>query len=239
MNPILNKVISVILPPRCICCGKVLTGDDGLCEDCFNALNFISSPHCKKCGTPLIDVQDHQFLCGKCISDNNHPFRLSRSSLEYDDISRPLLLSFKFMDRTENAKVFAKWLKLSASDILEQGVDIIVPIPLHYTRLIKRRYNQSALIAKELSKLTNIETDYTSVVRHKRTKPQARFSGSARYKNVHNAFSVKKPVNIEGKRVLLLDDVMTTSSTLKECAKAILNAGALSVDTLTIARVTK
>jgi ComF family protein len=162
---------------------------------------------------------------------------MARSSLEYDEVSKPLILSFKFYDRTEYNKVFAKWLKLAGKDIFDAGVDLIIPIPLHYTRLLKRRYNQSALLAKELSKLSGIKTDYGSVVRHKRTKPQVQFSGSARHRNVKDAFSVKRPINIKGKRIILIDDVMTTGSTLSECAKALLSSGALSVDFLTIARV--
>ena len=240
MINLFKKLLTAILPPRCINCGAVVLDDDGLCETCFNEVNFISTPHCKKCGVPFIDLTDSkQTLCGQCIKDNNKPFRMSRASLVYDDVSKPLILSFKFMDKTENAKVFAKWLKNSAHDILHEGVDLIVPVPLHYSRLLKRRYNQSALLAKELSKLTGVRVDYTSVVRHKKTKPQVEFSGRARVKNVHNAFSIKKIEKIKGQRVLLLDDVMTTGSTLKECAKVLLKAGAKSVDTLTVARVVR
>ena len=123
------------------------------------------------------------------------------------------------------------------TDIFDEGVDLIVPIPLHFTRLIKRRYNQAALIATELGKLTGIKVDCTSVVRHKRTKPQVQFSGHARISNVKGAFSVKHPEKLKGKRIVLIDDVMTTGSTLKECALAMKKAGAKSVDTLTIARV--
>lgn len=131
-----------------------------------------------------------------------------------------MLLSFKFMDKTENAPVFAKWLKLAGTDIFKEGVDLIVPVPLHFTRLLKRRYNQSALIARELGKLTGIKVDYTSVIRHRRTKPQVQFSGHARISNVKNAFSVRHPERLKNKRIVLIDDVMTTGSTLKECALA-------------------
>ena len=238
MNTIFKKFLDTILPPRCIKCGKVLNGENGLCPDCFNEINFISAPYCKCCGKPFHDLTDSgQMICGKCANENKPLFRLSRSSLEYNDSSKPLILGFKFFDKTDNAKVFSKWLKISAKDIIEEGVDLIVPIPLHYTRLIKRRYNQSALLAKELSKLTAINVDYFSVVRHKRTKPQVEFSGLARVKNVRNAFSVKDESKIKDKRVLLVDDVLTTGSTLRECAKALHKAGAKSVDTLTIARV--
>jgi ComF family protein len=238
MKIVLKKFLDTILPPRCIKCGKVLSGENGLCPDCFNEINFISTPYCKCCGKPFHDLTDSgQLLCGKCVSDDKPLFRLSRSSLEYDDSSKPLVLGFKFYDKTDNVKVFGKWMKMSAKDIINEGVDLIVPIPLHYTRLVKRRYNQAALLAKELSKLSDIEVDYFSVVRHKRTRPQMELFGNARVKNVYNAFSVKNADKIKDKRILLIDDVLTTGSTLNECAKALHKAGAKSVDALTLARV--
>ena len=118
------------------------------------------------------------------------------------------------------------------------GVDVIIPIPLRHTRLLKRRYNQSALLAKELGKLTGIKVDYSSVVKIKMTRPQVECSGVERLKNVKDSFMVKKTENIRGKRILLVDDVMTTGSTLKECALAIKKAKPTSIDTLTRARVT-
>ena len=164
---------------------------------------------------------------------------MSRSTVYYDEASKPLLLSFKFHDHTENAPFLARWLLLGGKDIWDAGTDVIIPIPLHYTRMIKRRYNQSALLAKELSHLSGIPVDFHSVVRHRKTRPQVEFSGHERVKNVKDAFRVKYPQNLRGKRVLLIDDVMTTGSTLRECALAVLSAGAEVVDTLTVARVVK
>lgn len=140
------------------------------------------------------------------------------------------------MDKTENAKALANWLKLAGKDIFSEGADLIIPVPLHYTRMLKRKYNQSALLARHLGKLTNIKVDYTSVIRHKKTKPQVEFSGHARVQNVKGAFEVKKPDNIKGKRIILIDDVFTTGSTLKECSKALYKAKAKSVDFLTVSR---
>ena len=163
----------------------------------------------------------------------------SKKAVYYDEYSKPLILNFKFRDHTENASLLARWMWLGGKDIFAAGVDVIVPIPLHYTRLIKRRYNQSALLAGELGRLCGVPVDVRAVVRHRKTKPQVEFSGHERVKNVKNAFSVKYPAVLKGRRVLLLDDVMTTGSTLRECAKAILKAGAVSVDALTVARVIK
>ena len=219
-------------------CGKILNQSDGLCLECFAQINFISSPYCQQCGRPFANAQtSKKLICGHCLKDKRNPFRMIRSAFTYDDFSKKLILDFKFYDRTDNAKSLAKWLKLSSKDMLEAGVDLIVPVPLHYTRLIKRRYNQSALLASALGKMTGVEVDCLSVVKHKNTKPQVEFSGRARVQNVKKAFSVKNLSAIKGKRILLVDDVYTTGSTLRECARAIKAAGALSVDGVTIARV--
>lgn len=238
MNSIFRSILNSILPPRCIRCGAILSGDDGLCPDCFNEMSFISSPYCRRCGHPFDDVPDgHQLLCGSCLKNKRTPFRFSRSAFRYDDGSKSLVLGLKFLDKTENAKVLARWLQNAGRDIWNEGVDVIIPVPLHYLRLVKRRYNQSALLARELHKLVNIPVDFDSVERHKNTRPQVEFSGHERIRNVKGAFRVKYPKKIKGQRIVLIDDVLTTGSTLKECALALKKAGAKSVDTLTVARV--
>lgn len=234
-----TSVLSVFLPPRCIKCGRVLPGgDDGLCPDCFNEVSFISRPYCEKCGHPLDEEPANRKLyCASCLQNHRSPFRLSRSAFRYDDGSKNLILSFKFMDKTENAKVLGRWLFNAGKDIWNQGADVLIPIPLHYTRLLRRRYNQSALLCHELSRLCGLPVEYTAVERHRKTRPQVEFSGHARNKNVKNAFRIRHPERIRGKHVVLVDDVMTTGSTLKECALVLHKAGAASVDTLTVARV--
>ena len=240
MNAFLQKIIDLLLPPRCLLCGKIMVDRNGLCPECFNTINFISAPYCAKCGQPLPPENAKPgMLCPHCLADNRSPFRMNRAVVKYDDSSKPLILNFKFRDHTENAPFLAQWLALGGKDIFKAGVDVMIPIPLHYTRLLKRRYNQSALLAKELSKLTGIPVDFKSVIRHRKTRPQVEFSGHERVKNVKNAFMVKNPQEIKGRKILLIDDVMTTGSTLKECALTLKAAGAQSVDSLTVARVIK
>lgn len=236
---IFHEVLNFLLPPRCICCGKILSTENGVCPECFNKMTFISFPYCKRCGRPFINsLNIHtDTLCPNCISDNKPLFRMCRSAVRYDDTSKPAILAFKFMDKTENAKVFAKWLKIAGKDIFNEGADVIIPVPLHYLRLIKRKYNQSALLASELCLLTGLELNTSSLVKHKSTKPQVSFSGKERIKNVKGVFSVKYPQKICGRRIVLIDDVFTTGSTARECANVLLAAGAASVDVLTIARV--
>lgn len=238
MPGFLRKIIDALLPPRCIKCGAILSSDGGLCADCFNDINFISEPYCQKCGHPFEKAPGgKKKLCGKCLRNSRTPFRFSRSAVHYDESSKNLILAFKFMDCTDNALLLARWLNLAGRDIWKEGAEVLVPVPLHYTRLLKRRYNQCGLLASELSKLTGLPADYNSLIKHKATKPQVEFSGHERVKNIKGVFSVKHPEKIKGKRVVLIDDVMTTGSTLKECALALKKAGAKSVDTLTVARV--
>ena len=238
MKSHLQKIIDMILPPRCLLCGKILSGENGLCEECFTKINFISEPICKKCGRPVL-AADSVPSCPACINDIKSPFRMSRSRVHYDDASRPLLVNFKFHDKTENAPFLAKWLLTAGHDIWEMGVDVLIPVPMHKARLRQRKFNQSALLCKELNKLTGIPVDYNNLIRYKNTKPQVECSGKARKQNVRNAFKIKSSEKLKDKRIVLIDDVMTTGSTLRECALELIKNGALSVDALTVARVIK
>ena len=236
---ILKDILNFLLPPRCINCGKIINDENGICTECFNQITFISEPYCSCCGLPFdktIGVNKNM-LCPKCVKQSKKNFRYSRSAIKYETISKNMILAFKFADKTENVKVFAKWLKLAGKDIFEEGADVFIPVPLHYRRLVERKYNQSALLAKELSALTSIPTNFDSLVKHKATKPQVSFTSAGRRKNIKGAFSVKYAEKIKDKRVVLIDDVNTTGSTLNECAKVLLKAGAKSVDFLTLARV--
>lgn len=242
MKKLLKYILDFLLPPRCICCGKINSDDNGLCAECFNKITFIAKPYCQKCGMPFTQTSaiNKNMLCPECLSQKKSVFRMARAAVKYDAFSKKSILALKFMDKTENAHIFAKWLKLAGGDIWQQGADILIPVPLHYTRLLKRRYNQSALLAQELGKLTGIKADISSLIKYKATKPQSSFAHrNARAENIKGAFKVKNPANIKGKRVVLIDDVFTTGATAKECAKTLRKAGALSVDILTIAKVYK
>jgi ComF family protein len=157
--------------------------------------------------------------------------------VEYDDFSKRIILDFKFRDHLENRKLLTQWMLLAGKDIFNASVDLIIPVPLYFTRLLSRKYNQSAILTAELSKMTSIPADYKSLKKIRNTLPQVQCNGEKRRTNIKNAFQVKNPDKIKGKRVLLIDDVYTTGSTLNECCKVLLKAGATSVDILTVARV--
>ncbi len=232
----LKILIDVILPPRCLICGKSIHTNNGLCSNCFAKINFISSPYCLHCGRPLPLLNDEQHYCASCLSGKND-FRLCRSAVKYDEYSKKLILDFKFSDCLENKTLLVNWLFLAGQDIFKEGIDLIIPVPLHYTRLFKRKYNQSAVLASGLSALTGISVNYKSLQKVKHTAPQISCSGRQRLKNVKKAFEVVRAEDIKDKRIVLIDDVFTTGATLGECSKALKKAGAKSVDALTIARV--
>ena len=237
MKSFLKHLLNIILPPRCICCGEILSQENGLCPKCFSAIHFISKPYCAICGAPLENpIDEKDVVCAKCLKEKRHTFSLQRSAFIYDENSKNMLIDLKFHDKTSYATVLAQFLYKAAADILKEKPDVIIPVPLHYMRLLKRKYNQSGLLARELSKLCNIKVDDFSLKRCRNTIPQVKFSGKARIKNIRGAFFVKKPQNIKNKKILLIDDVMTTGSTLKECAIALKKAGAAKIYALTVAR---
>ena len=162
---------------------------------------------------------------------------MCRSAVIYDENSKKLILDFKFFDHLENKSLLANWLLLAGKDIFKEGVDLLIPVPLHFSRLLKRKYNQSAVLCDALSKLSHIPANYKALKKTKHTLPQVSCNGKQRLKNVRNAFDVIHPEMVKNKRIVLIDDVFTTGSTLKECARVLKKAGAKSVDALTIARV--
>lgn len=236
----LQNLINILLPPRCIKCGKILSERNGLCAECFNKIRFISAPMCYHCGRPFTTTENLKFakpqLCGECLKQKKFLFALKRSTFIYDDESKNLILDLKFRDKTAYTETLANFLYTAGADIWAQNPDILVPVPIHRRRLLTRRYNQCALLANCLSTKIGIPTDCRSLIRARNTVPQVELSGRARRTNLKNAFKVKYPQNIKGKRIVLIDDVSTTGSTLNECAKVLHKAGAEAIYALTLAR---
>lgn len=238
MMQFFQKIIDIVLPPRCLLCGKIISGENGLCAECFSKINFISYPICKRCGYPISNGFEGM-NCPNCINNTKSPFSMQRAMVYYDENTRPLITNFKFRDKTENASFLAKWLYAAGQDIWQQGADLLVPVPLHAKRLRHRKFNQSALMCKELSRLTGIPVEYNSLVRSINTKPQVECSGHTRISNIKGAFKVTNTKAFEGKRIVIIDDVITTGSTLQECGLEIKKSGASEVNALVVARVIK
>ena len=243
MNLLLKYFINTILPPRCIRCGKILAEQNGLCAECFQKISFVSEPHCKRCGFPFLSESEQYNsigqLCGECMKERRPLFDLRRFAFIYDDESKNLILGFKFLDKTGYAETLANLLRRAGTDIWKENPDLLIPVPIHRRRLLERRYNQSALLVKELAKQTGIAANYTALQRVRHTVPQVELSGSARRNNLRRAVAVKDVSKIKGRKVVLVDDVETTGSTLKECAKVLKKAGAVKIYALTLSRPVK
>lgn len=232
------------MPPQCLSCGTLIEQDGALCVDCWQEVTFIGQPHCAACGLPFeFDDPDtgrtEENLCGACIA-RPPIFERARAVLAYDDASRPFILAFKYADRVEAAATFAGWMARAGADVLKDA-DLIAPVPLHWTRLFRRRYNQAALLGQQLGRISALPTIPALLVRQHPTPPQGRLNPSARRKNVNGAFRLrdKHRPTIQGRRVLLIDDVLTTGATVSACAKILLKEGATAVDVLTLGRVAR
>ena len=233
----LNRFVDIILPPRCFSCKKLVTKHHTLCAECFEKINFISEPFCEKCGLPFPYDIEGETICGECIR-KTPIFEKALSIVHYDDGSKKLILSFKHGDVTDVVPAFTNWIIQHAKEFIDT-TDIIVPVPIHRIRLLKRRYNQSALISNALGIKIKKHSVPDLMIRTKNTPPQGHKGIISRKKNIRGAFSInpKYLKHVEGKKVLLIDDVYTTGATINECTKTLLKAKAKSVKVLTIARV--
>lgn len=232
-----RKFINFLLPLRCVKCGAILEKQEGLCTSCWPQIPFITKPYCSCCGRPFDFEIDEEALCGACTQYEPH-YTMARSVFCYTEDSRDLILKFKHTDNLYAAPLYGKWM----SELLENIKDpLCVPVPLHWTRLFKRTYNQAALLAHEIAHLKEWLYLPSILKRTRRTPSQGHLSQKDRLKNVRGAFSVaayKKPL-LKGKLVLLVDDVFTTGATLDTCAQVLLKAGAQEVHAITLGRVVR
>jgi len=235
----LRRVLDALVPPRCLGCRTIVAEDGALCPTCWSEVSFISPPQCSLCGLPFTIDPGAEAICGAC-SIKRPGFDRARAVFLYDDGGRRLVLDYKHRDRTHSAASFAKWIERAAPDLCAEA-DVIVPVPLHWTRLFKRGYNQSALISRVLARQLDRPFEPLALKRVRRTISQVGLSAQERRKNVGGAFEVseKQAKVLNEKRVLLVDDVLTTGATVEGCCKALKSAGARAVDVVTLARVSR
>ncbi|MEO9962380.1 MAG: ComF family protein [Nisaea sp.] len=232
-----RRLFDVVLPPRCKKCGALVVEDDRLCSDCWMSATFLGPPWCACCGLPFEYDVGAGSLCGACMAAPPL-FDVARSALAYDDASREMILRFKHGGDETLSRLFARWMALAGADLFSEQ-SIIVPVPLHPWRRISRRFNQSALLAAELARLTGLPSDPLSLVRVKRTPSQGGLGKTARTLNVRGAFAVRpdRREKIAGRRILLVDDVWTSGATAEACIRACRKAGSGPASLLTLARV--
>ena len=232
-----KAVLDLLFPPLCIGC-RAPVADAGFCAACWSKLSFLDGPACACCGLPFPVALEGENLCAACLA-RPPAFDRARAIMAYDEHSRGAILALKHADRLELVPGFARWLARTGQNLIADS-DVIVPVPLHRARLWQRRYNQSAEIARKLARGWKREFDPFALVRSRATPSQgAMASAKARRRNVLSAFKVPDPGRVRGKRVLLLDDVLTTGATAEACARALKRAGAARVHVLALARVVK
>ena len=239
LRRVVHGAADLVLPPRCLSCGMTVSGDGALCAECWPSLRFLGPPLCAACGNPFEFDPGAESLCGSCLAE--HPvFDRARSVFVYDSASRGPLLAFKHADRTDAAPTFARLMASAAADLLSEA-DMIVPVPLHWRRLLARRFNQSALLAQVLGRETGIAAVPNLLVRRRHTPSQGGLNASARRRNVTGAFDIRQGLveRARGARILLVDDVFTTGATVGACTAVLLRAGAVAVDVITLARVVR
>ncbi|MFK5978792.1 MAG: ComF family protein [Rhizobiaceae bacterium] len=235
----LNRASELLVPGTCIICDAAVEKQGGCCAKCWQQINFISEPRCPVMGTPFSVDLGMGMLSAEAIA-RPPPFERLRAAVLYDDLPRQLVSRFKYSDRPEYARWFARWMILAGKDLLEDQ-PLIVPVPLHRGRLFSRRFNQSAEIARQIAKQTNARECYEPelLVRARATKQQVGLSEKGRERNVSGAFRVSSAgqLKIRGARVLLVDDVYTTGATSRAATRALMRAGASSVNVLVLAKV--
>jgi ComF family protein len=232
-------LLDLLLPPQCVACDAQVDTQGLLCPECFRQTGFITAPFCERCGVPFgsAAMAGVDRLCPGC-RDAPPAFRRARAALRYDAQARRLILPFKHADRTELAAVLAPHMARAGAALLREA-DVLVPVPLHRWRLLQRRYNQAALLAKAVGRIAERPCVVDAMRRVRATAPLGEKSAAERAAEVADAFAVSasRAGRVSGARVLLVDDVMTSGATANACALVLLAAGAASVDVLAAARV--
>lgn len=236
---ILHKTASAaldwILPPLCPATGEAVDAHGMVAPAYWASLRFIRKPFCPQCATPFpFEMEGENLTCAACL-DHPPAFRHARAALVYDDASRQLVLRFKHGDQLQAVRTLDPWMRAAGNDVLA-AADLIMPVPLHRWRFLRRRYNQAALLAQWIGRAAGKPVSVDGLIRRKATPGQGHLTAKHRIANVKNAFALNPTVNVSGKTILLIDDVMTTGATLNECAGVLLKAGATAVDVLVAAR---
>ena len=229
--------VDFLTPPRCLSCHVALTEASCLCAACWAKLQQIDEPVCEVMGTPFAYDQGEGAVSAAGLA-NPPPWNRARAAVAYDDASRGIVHALKFHDTQEAGLLMARMMARAGRKLLADA-DVIVPVPLHAFRLWRRRFNQASYLTLRLSEQSGKPCLTDLIRRRKATRPQVGLDHEARRKNVKGAFTVdeRKRLDVSGRRVLVVDDVMTTGATAGSCAKALLQAGAAQVDVLTFALV--
>lgn len=230
-----STVVETLYPAVCLICHAATENPDSLCAGCWKKLRFIEAPVCQRLGVPFPVDLGKEMVSPAALADPPN-FDRARAAVLYEGGARQLVHRLKYQDQHNLAKGMAHMMVRAGSDLLDEA-DVIIPVPLHVTRLWRRRFNQSMLLARYLSHITEKPCDPFLLLRVKRTAPQYSHTRSQRKEALKGAFRVhtERRDQIDQRRILLIDDVLTTGATVNAATKVLLRAGAQAVDVLTFA----
>jgi ComF family protein len=231
-----GHAVDLALPPLCPACREPVIGQ-ALCADCWSKLHFIAPPYCARLGLPFAYDPGPGVLSMQAIAEPP-AYGRARAAVRYDEIARALVHAFKYGDRLDLAPALGQWMARAGRELLAE-TDLIVPVPLHWRRLWARRFNQSALLAETIARQCGRPVAHDALRRVKPTVQQVGLTRAQRAENIQGAFRVPAAgkAAVAGRRLVLVDDVLTTGATAEGCSRALLRAGAANVDVLTFARV--
>ena len=232
-----RAVIDMVLPPQCVHCHELVSSASVLCPECWQHLSFIDEPLCDRLGIPFAYDPGDGIVSAEALA---HPpeWTRARAAVEYGDVARDLVHALKYHDRHEVCSLMAR-LMVRAGEPLIETADIVIPVPLHPLRAWQRRFNQSALLARAIAGMCEMECDTGVLLRTRATRQQAGLKGHERRRNVNRAFAVNpaRLAGVAGRHVLLIDDVRTTGATARACTRTLLQAGCAGVSVLTFSLV--
>jgi ComF family protein len=210
---------------------------EGVCAACWSKLSFIAAPYCPRLGIPFVYDPGPELLSMEAIA-NPPAYSRARAAVRYDDVARTLVHALKYQDRTDLAPAMGRWMARAGQQLLGEA-DVLVPVPLHWKRGWSRRYNQSGALARVIARQSGVKLTTEALRRVRSTQQQIGLSRTERASNVQGAFKVApdRKADIAGRRLILVDDVLTSGATVDACARALLRARAAQVDVLVFARV--
>lgn len=229
-------VLDIALPTLCVSCREPVDGE-GVCATCWAKLSFIEPPYCPRLGIPFVYDPGPDMLSMEAIA-SPPAYHRARAAVRYDDVARTLVHSLKYQDRTDLAPAMGRWMARAGRTLLTEA-DMLVPVPLHWRRAWRRRYNQSGALAKVIERQSGVKVNADVLRRVRATEQQIGLSRAQRATNVQGAFQVSadRQSEVQGRKIVLIDDVLTSGATLDACARALLRAKAAQVDALVFARV--